>query len=64
MGEYADMILDGDSCSECGVYIGEGDGYPRPCDDCKETTKKRKVKKAKKRRGKNQHKSQNNIKGE
>lgn len=34
MGEIAEAMLDGTFCSECGVYIGEGDGFPRPCRDC------------------------------
>lgn len=35
MGEYADYILNGDDCQICGVYIGEGDGFPRTCKECK-----------------------------
>lgn len=31
MGEYADMMLEGDCCQFCGEYIGEGDGWPRSC---------------------------------
>ena len=31
MGEYADMIIDGESCQECGAYLGEAVGYPRSC---------------------------------
>lgn len=34
MGEYADYILNGDDCQECGAYIGDGDGYPRSCPSC------------------------------
>lgn len=34
MGEYADYILNGDDCQECGEHIGEGDGYPRSCAGC------------------------------
>jgi len=34
MGEVADDILDGTLCQECGVYLGEGDGYPRSCAGC------------------------------
>ncbi|MBV8273558.1 MAG: hypothetical protein JO067_14925 [Cupriavidus sp.] len=35
MGEIAEMMLDGTLCEGCGVYLdGEGDGYPRRCDDC------------------------------
>ena len=29
MGEYADMILNGDVDMYTGEYLGEGDGYPR-----------------------------------
>jgi len=32
MGEYADMMLEGDVCGTCGEYMdGEGDGIPRYC---------------------------------
>ena len=34
MGEYADMIIDGETCQECGVYLGEAVGYPRSCRSC------------------------------
>ena len=27
-------ILDGNVCQYCGVWLGEGDGYPRTCDEC------------------------------
>ncbi len=36
MGEMADAILDGDFCQECGVWMGEGDGFARTCRDCKD----------------------------
>jgi tRNA(Ile2) C34 agmatinyltransferase TiaS len=37
MGEVADMMLDGDLCEGCGVYMGSpGDGYPRKCADCQD----------------------------
>jgi hypothetical protein len=35
MGEYADMIINGESCQECGAYLGEAVGYPRTCRSCK-----------------------------
>lgn len=36
MGEIADMMLEGDLCGGCGVYLpGEGFGVPRYCRDCK-----------------------------
>lgn len=35
MGEIADMMIDGTMCSDCGEYIGEGDGFPRQCSSCR-----------------------------
>ena len=35
MGDVADMMINGDLCTECGVYISDGDGYPRRCRDCR-----------------------------
>lgn len=34
MGEYAEMVLDGDCCCACGAFIGDGDGYTRRCYNC------------------------------
>ena len=35
MGDIAEMMLDGDLCHGCGVYLpGESDGLPRYCRDC------------------------------
>jgi len=36
MGEIADMMLEGDLCIQCGVWMDDegGDGYPRKCGDC------------------------------
>ena len=35
MGEYADLMINGDSCELCGCNFEEdGDGYPRTCKDC------------------------------
>jgi len=34
MSEHVDDILNGDFCEICGSYLGEGDGYPRKCEDC------------------------------
>lgn len=35
MGDIADMMLDGDLCEGCGVWMGsEGDGFPRRCASC------------------------------
>lgn len=36
MGEIADMMLEGDLCAGCGVYMhGDALGAPRYCSDCK-----------------------------
>lgn len=35
-GDIADMMLEGCLCQCCGVYIGDGDGYPVSCADCKD----------------------------
>lgn len=36
MGEIAEMMLDGDLCEGCGVYMGgPGRGVPRRCADCR-----------------------------
>lgn len=34
MGEIAEAMLDGALCEGCGVYMGEGDGYPVRCRGC------------------------------
>ena len=34
MGDIADMCVNGDMCELCGLYLGEGSGYPRKCKDC------------------------------
>jgi hypothetical protein len=41
MGEYADMMIEGDLCSWCGSFIDDDDkdadpecGVPRLCGDC------------------------------
>jgi hypothetical protein len=35
MGEIAEMMLDGDLCEGCGVYMGfPGEGFPRRCASC------------------------------
>jgi len=34
MGEIADMMLEGVLCEGCGVYIGEGEGFPGLCGGC------------------------------
>jgi len=40
MSEIADMILEGEQCSHCGVVFLEEHGFPVLCEDCfKEETK-------------------------
>lgn len=34
MGELADDMVNGQSCSWCGVYFDEDHGYPVICKDC------------------------------
>jgi hypothetical protein len=34
MGDIADMMLEGVLCQCCGVYIGEGNGWPAFCSAC------------------------------
>ena len=34
MGDYADMILEGIMCEQCGTFLGEGDDYPTLCKSC------------------------------
>lgn len=36
MGEIVEMILEGELCELCGVYIGKPVGHPRLCADCAE----------------------------
>lgn len=32
MGEIADMMINGDMCEMCGVWLdGDGEGFPRYC---------------------------------
>lgn len=41
MGEIAEMMLDGDLCEQCGVYMGSpGQGFPRKCKDCRRENRK------------------------
>lgn len=40
MGEIAEDMIDGTSCSMCGVYFNDTHGYPVACSSCwKEMTK-------------------------
>jgi len=34
MGQLADDMVNGLSCSECGVYFEKAHGYPVLCSDC------------------------------
>ncbi len=34
MGEIADMMLEGDMCTICGVLLEDGLPYPHPCPAC------------------------------
>ena len=36
MGELADDMIEGRSCSWCGIYFVEEHGYPVVCKDCAE----------------------------
>jgi len=33
-GEMAGYLLNGDDCSGCGEYLGDGPGHPRWCSRC------------------------------
>lgn len=35
MGEYADMMLNGEMCEWCGTFLGGGSGYARICRGCR-----------------------------
>jgi len=34
MGEYAEYMLNGDDCQQCGMHIGNGPGFQRSCSAC------------------------------
>ena len=39
MGDIADMMINGDLCEGCGVYLeGDGEGFPRYCTSCANPT--------------------------
>lgn len=40
MGEYAEMMLDGTCCCNCGEYLGDGDGFATYCASCKPAQEK------------------------
>ena len=35
MGEIAESMIEGESCSICTTYLGRAVGYPRYCRSCK-----------------------------
>lgn len=47
MGETTEMILEGILCQVCGVYMGEGDGYPVTCRACSDDRPRQRKKKKK-----------------
>ena len=40
MGENADDIVDGLTCSHCGVFFSQSHGYPVLCNECYDTESK------------------------
>lgn len=36
MGEIAEMMLDGELCEQCGVYMGGASGFVRICGGCRQ----------------------------
>lgn len=40
MGEIAESMVEGASCSWCGVYFEESHGYPVACHDCFDNERK------------------------
>ncbi len=34
MGEYADLMLEGGTCSLCGIYFVDDHEFPVLCEDC------------------------------
>ena len=43
MGDIADMMLEGVLCQGCGVYLGDGDGFPIFCSGCAKQDKSQKL---------------------
>jgi hypothetical protein len=39
MGEISELVLEGELCGGCGVYIGPGKGVPETCTICGGTAK-------------------------
>lgn len=40
MGELADDMIEGRSCSECGIYFEQSHGFPVLCEDCYDNSSK------------------------
>jgi len=38
MGEIADDMIDGSSCSHCGIYFEDSHSYPVLCHNCFDTS--------------------------
>ena len=34
MGELSDLIIEGETCSLCGIIFEEAHGYPVACESC------------------------------
>lgn len=34
MGEYGDMVLNGDMCEQCGNILSNAQGFPHSCEEC------------------------------
>lgn len=52
MGEIADGMIEGFSCSWCGVCFEESHGYPVVCQDCYKNWKREETAKGKQANGK------------
>lgn len=57
MGDIAEMIVDGDLCQECGVFIEDepSPGHPRSCADCERDAQRADARKRRPRRGRRKH---------
>lgn len=51
MGEIADMMLEGDLCTICGVVLEDGLPHPHPCPACENIERLGLKEKKKKKRG-------------
>lgn len=34
MGDIADMVIEGDLCEQCGMYLDDDEDYPHLCPGC------------------------------